>query len=524
MIRRIAGACLACLAAAGCQTGPDGTAPTLDLPAGWNAANDGGPEPERAWWATLRDPVLDDLVARAVEGNLSLRIAASRVREARAARGLAESTLWPTLGLDAGYARAQAAREREFDAPGPLSGGVGLGPGGLTRSATLSNGDASLTRSVTGLGAAAQRATTLNLLPDGDSGFDRVTDTHRLGFDAVWEIDILSAGRVIEIAEAGIAGAQAAHRAALVTLLAEVALNYIEFRGAQARLDITRRNIEAQAGTVRIARARFDAGLNSELDAIRAEALLASTTSQLPMLEAEAAAARHRIAVLIGGFPGGVAPLLDEARPLPAAPETVPVGLPSDLLRRRPDIALGEARFAEAAARVGIARADLYPKFSLTGALGAQSADLGDLLTGGSRIWSFGPSVSWPFLQGGRVRANIQVRERQLEQAALAFEEQVLMAVEEVENGLVSYAQEQRRLAELDRAVEANAAAVRLANERYLRGLEDFLSVLQAQQQVYIAEDARVQSGQYALASLVRLYKALGGGWEAFETETPGAE
>jgi NodT family efflux transporter outer membrane factor (OMF) lipoprotein len=306
-----------------------------------------------------------------------------------------------------------------------------------------------------------------------------------------------------------------------VSLLSEVARNYIELRAAQRRLEIALSNIEAQAGTVDITKARFDAGLTSELDVVRAEAQLASTQSQVPFLETQVAASMHRLAVLLGQEPGALKEELGKPATMPGAPDTVPVGLPSDLLRRRPDIRQAERELAAATARIGVATAELFPKFYLTGAFGGMSDSLGNVLSGANQIWSFGPSVDVPIFEGGRIRAGINVENARQEQAALAYEQSILFALEEVENGLVSFAQEQVRRESLKSSVKANQEAVRLANERYVRGLEGFLNVLQAQQQLYLSEDELVRSESFVLTDLIALYKALGGGWEVGEETAP---
>ncbi len=310
----------------------------------------------------------------------------------------------------------------------------------------------------------------------------------------------------------------------MTTLLSEIALNYIEARTAQARLDIAHRNIEAQAGTVRLTRERFNAGLTSELDAIRSEALLTWTQSQIPMLETQRDRSIHRLGVLLGREPGVVKEELLSQASLPTAPDTVPVGLPSDLLRRRPDIRRAERALAASTARVGQATADLFPKFALTGRLAGQSGTFGELLNSGSRVWSIGPGISWPIFQGGAIRANIEVQNARQEQAAIAYEQAILRALEDVENGLVAFAKEQVRRQSLEAVVVANERAVRLANERYIQGLETFLNVLQAQQVLYDSEDQLVQSQSFVLTDLVALYKALGGGWETIDPETAPEE
>jgi multidrug efflux system outer membrane protein len=515
--------------ASGCMTGPDYRKPETPLPAEWSAEREGGavdaPVAPVEWWTTLQDPVLDRLVAQGVEANLNLRAAEARVREARAARGIAASALWPTLNVSGAYARSQTVEPDipSLGAPVTLSGAVG--PGGFSPSINVRGDNVSVTRSGVGNNA----TTSVSITPGGDAGFDRQVDLFQAGFDAAWELDIFGrTRRAVEAAEADIEATEEFRRNVLVSLLSEVALNYIELRAAQNRLAITEENIAAQQRTVRITRARFEAGLTSELDPVQAQAQLTTTESQVPLLQAQIDTAIHRLGVLLGREPGALKEELRPTAPLPAAPDAVPVGLPSDLLRRRPDIRQAERQLAAATARIGVAVADLYPRFSLTGGISGQSGTLGDILNNRNLLWSIGPGVLWPFFQGGRIRANIEVQEARTEQAALAYEDAILRALEDVENSLVAFAREQEHREALREAVAANERAVRLAEARYISGLEDFLSVLQAQQQLYQSQDQLVQSESFVLTDLVSLYKALGGGWKVFEpaetTETAVAQ
>jgi NodT family efflux transporter outer membrane factor (OMF) lipoprotein len=500
----------------GCVTGPDYERPVSDLPATWATTPEGGANAEPAavsrWWELLNDPVLTQLVADAAAGNLDLQLAEARLREARAARGIAASTLMPTLGVSGSY-KLEGSPDTTPDAGSPIGVGVSAGPGGLSRSLTYRGNNATVTRTVGATGA----NTSLSLNPSAEAP-DRTQDMFMVGFDAGWELDLFGGNkRAVEAAEADIDAAEERLNAVMVSLAAEVALNYIDLREAQSRLDITQQNIAAQEQSVRLTRARFDAGLSSELDTIRASSLLATTQSQLPLLKAGVQTAIHRLGVLAGETPGAMQSTLEVQGAIPVAPASVPVGLPSELLLRRPDIRTAERELAAATARIGVAVADLYPKFSLTGSFTGREGDLGSLLSSAGRAWSIGPGVSWPIFDGGRIRANIEVQNTREDQAALVYKQVILYALEEVENGLVGFAQEQVRRESLAAAVESNRRSVRIANERYVQGLEDFLSVLNAQQQLFQSEDLLAQSQSLVLTNLVSLYKALGGGWE----ETP---
>jgi outer membrane protein, multidrug efflux system len=327
--------------------------------------------------------------------------------------------------------------------------------------------------------------------------------------------------REVEAADADVAAAVEDRRDVLVTLLSDVARNYIELRGLQRQLDIAQRNIRSQRETLGLTQTRFNAGLSGELDVARSRALVAGSESALPVIETNIKASLHRLAVLLGEEPNALKRELEASRPIPVHGPEVPLGLPSELLRRRPDIRRAERQLAAATARVGVATADLFPRFSLTGALGLQSDQLRDLGSWDSRFWSIGPSVSWPVLDFGRIRSNIRVQDARAEQALVTYQRSVLVALEDVENALVRYAKEQTRRQYLQEAVVANRRAVELGQELYTRGLVDFLSVLESQRQLFQSEDQLVQSEQLVAAQLVALYKALGGGWMI---EQPTAE
>lgn len=516
----------------GCMTGPDYVRPDVAAPTQWTSPREGGesdaPVSVAAWWTTLNDPVLDQLAERSVNANLDLKIAEARVREARAARGVAASALLPSIGAAGSWTRSQALDSPEAKQGLPFSTGLSVGPGGVTRSLTVRGQNGSITRSRTndGSGNGETTTTSASFSPQpNQEAPDRVDDVFQLGFDAAWELDIFGGNRrAVEAAEASIGAAEERRRDVLVSLLAEVARNYIELRATQSRLDITNKNIEAQAETVELTKARFEAGLTSELDAVRAEALLTATQSQVPFLETQIAASMYRLAVLLGEDPGALNAELSTPAPMPGAPAEVPVGLPSDLLRRRPDIRTAERELAAATARIGEATAELFPKFYLTGSIAGRSPSMGDILNSPNQLWSVGPSVSLPIFRGGQIRANIEVQNARQEQAAIAYEQSILLALEEVENGLMSFSKEQVRRKSLDASVKSNQEAVRLANERYVRGLETFLNVLQAQQQLFQSQDLLVQSESFVLTDLISLYKALGGGWEIAAPETAGDE
>lgn len=287
------------------------------------------------------------------------------------------------------------------------------------------------------------------------------------------------------------------------------------YAALQRRMAIAQDNIRSQQETLELTQARFDAGLTSQLDVVQAASRLATTQAQVPTLEASLKQGVHRLGVLLGLAPGALLSELSQAAPIPPVPPEVPVGLPADLLRRRPDVRRAERQVAAATARIGVAVADLFPKLSLTGTLGFQSNRLADLPLGSSRFWSIGPALSWPIFDAGRIRANIQVQNVREGQRLTQYEQVVLTSLEDVENALVAYSREQTRRSRLAEAVEANQRAVELANELYIRGLGDFLHVLESQRSLFASQSDLVQSEATVSSSVVALYKALGGGWQS---------
>jgi NodT family efflux transporter outer membrane factor (OMF) lipoprotein len=297
-------------------------------------------------------------------------------------------------------------------------------------------------------------------------------------------------------------------------LLGDVAKSYIDLRGFQRRLAVAEDNLRAQQETLSITKVRFDAGLASDLEVAQAEGQVSATAAQIPILASGLKQALYRLDVLLGVQPGTISAEVAKEAPIPALPPQAKVGLPTELLRRRPDIRRAERQLAAATALVGAATADLYPRFSLIGAFGLQSVSAADWFGGPSRFWSIGPTITWPVFDAGRIRASIEIRNAQQEQALRLYEKSVLTALEDVENALVNYGNEQKRYRSLIAAVAANRRAVQMANELYRQGLVPFLNVLDAQRSLYAAESDLSQSEATMASNLVALYKALGGGWE----------
>ena len=472
-IKNRLGLVLGLFALAGCAVGPNYHQPTVSTPPHWEAPLAGGETnsavPVAAWWTNFHDSELDSLVDRAVQSNLDLRIAQARVREARAQYGIDVGNLWPTVDASGSYSYQRESQNQAIYASVPKSFGIPLG---------------------------------YNLFQSG--------------FDASWEIDVFGGQRrAAEAGRAQVAAAQFGESDVLISLLGDVALNYVELRGYQRQLAITDENIRAQERALALTQRRFAHGLVSNLDVQQASTLLATTRATVPTLETSIQASIHRLGVLLGQPPEVLQTELATAAPIPPAPPEVPVGLPSELLLRRPDVAQAERQLAAATANIGVAKADLFPKFFLTSSAGFESVSASDWFTAGSRFWSAGPTVQWNIFDAGRIRSNIRVQNARQEEALGTYEKTALSAFEDVENGLTAYAKEQVRRRSLEDAVKSSQESLRLANRLYANGLTDFINVLDAERSLYEAQDALVQSDTTVSTDVIALYKSLGGGWDA---------
>ena len=447
----------------GCTVGPDYHKQDANVPLTWlgktESIKDSSDYSELVhWWTGFNDPNLTSLVERSINTNLDALGAQARIRQARAARGIAAGGLWPTVDASGTYARGRI----------PVSGN----PDPPTR----------------------------NLF--------------QTGLDAAWELDVFGGvRRNVEAAEADIQFAIEDHRDVLVTLVSEVALNYIELRGFQQEIVIARNNLEAQQETAELTHKKFQGGLTGTLDVANADAQVATTASQIPQLEAAAQQAIYNLSVLLGLEPTALLKELSPTNPIPLSPPQVPIGIPSELLRRRPDIRRAEAAIHSATARIGVATADLYPKFSLTGSVNFQNDQLQGLINSKNSFWTVGPAVDWQIFSAGRVRSNIELQKALQQESMLTYQKTVITALRDVEKALVAYAKEYERHKTLADAVAHNRKAVDSATQLYERGLTDFLNVLVAQRSLFVSEDALVQSTRNLSTDLVALYKALGGGW-----------
>ncbi len=493
------------LVASGCTVGPNykpptvsvlneygeiGREPTTQAVRGLNASKIvSGSRPVIDWWRTFRDPTLDQLIERAFTANLDVQRAGERLREARAQRGVVGADLFPEVDADGTYQHAHVSKNgltSAFSGNTPVNAGGGGG------------------QAAGGGGSSAIPGSSLSEF-----------DLYQASFDASWEIDIFGGRRrAIEAADATVQAAVEDRRDVIVSMLGEVARNYLELRMTQRRLDIARNNLESQTRTLKVLRERSASGLSNELDSNRQQAQVATTTAQIPLLEINVGQAIHRLSVLIDERPTALAGELSGSRPLPVLPDEIPIGLPSDLLRRRADVRRAERRLAAATAQVGVSTADLFPKFNLTGSLGLQSTEPGNLVEYGSRFYSIAPAFSWPIFDAGRIRSRIKVSEARQAQSMIDFRQAVLTALSDVEDALLSYSKTQERVRTLRDAAVANERSVRIAVDLYQNGVGDFIDVLDAQRELYSTQDALAVSEGDLNTSLIQLYKAIGGGWE----------
>ena len=449
----------------GCATvGPDYNPPQTQVPAKWHApqregltVKDAFPQNLTAWWTNLNDPALSALIERAAKGNLDLKKAVARVREARARRGLSRAELFPTLDASGSVIRSRGSR---------------------------------------------------------NSGGNTTRDAYEIGLDASWELDIFGGvRRSIEAAEADLQAGGEDFRDVLVSLFAEVALNYTELCTARTRLAVANESLHAQQETYRLTQWRYQAGLDDELAVQQSLYSLESTRSQIPSLQTAISEAKNRLAVLLGERPGVLSAELDIDRTIPAPPLEIAIGIPADVLRQRPDVRRAERQLAAQTARIGVAEAELYPKLKLSGAIGLDAFSIGGLFSFDAGSASGGFGITWRVFDAGAIRRNIEVQSAVQEQYLIAYESAVLAALEEAENALFAYAEEQKRRRSLLEASRAAEQARDLARMKYEAGLTDFGDVLDAERSLLNFRDQLAQSDGSVATDLIKIYKAMGGGW-----------
>ncbi len=421
------------------------------------------------WWTSFKDPELTSLIGRLARQNLDLQIAAERVRQARSQRRIALAQGLPQID-----ARAQYTHERES-------------PAGMVSLVTPAPG----------------APLEFNLWQDS--------------LAASWEIDLF--GRVRRSVEAASADTEAqveARRSLALAAISDVATDYLQLRDVQTREGIARQDLQLASENLALVRNRFDNGVATTLDMAQASAQRATIASMLPELLSEEARLINAIGLLLAEPPRSLQAELSPPKPEPGAPPRVPVGLPGELVRRRPDVREAEARLHEATAQTGVAVADFYPDITLMGDEGLQGLRFADAFSPRDRQFDFGPSISLPIFHGGRLRATLQLRKSEQQAAAIDFQKTVLQAWRDVDDALTAYAQAQRRQAQVDEALRQDKIALAAARQRYTEGAADFLNVIAAQSSLLNQQNTQATTTADISARLVNLYKALGGGWQPF--------
>ena len=469
------------VASVACLSVPKYSPPQTSVPSSWTSEAPAAPAPTptaaaavqsrpaadtsvelTTWWSKFGDAKLTSLIEDALRASYDLQTAQARLLQSRALRGVAAGALWPQLTASTAYARSRAG-----------AGVIGAGTTALDR------------------------------------------DLFQAGFDAAWEVDVFGGLRQsLDSAAANVVAAQENINNVQVSLVAEVAFLYVQLRGAQQRVIIARSNLDGQQRTVDITEKRKSVGFVSALDVANAEAQAAITLSQIPALEKSVRQTIYALSVLLARPPADLLGELSEAGPLPVAPAEVPAGSPPDLLRRRPDIRQAEALFRAAAAQVGVAQAELFPKVSVAGSLQWQSGVVKDWFSQINMLWSVGPSVSWSIFAGGSKVANVHAQEAVRDEALISYRQTILTALQDVENALVAYGKDQETRKALSSAVVASRRASELAMQLYVQGAAEFINVLDAQRTQYASEDALMQSEINLIADIIALYKSLGGGWK----------
>lgn len=459
--------CSALLALPACMVGPDYKKPETDLPARWSTSptehtHNNETLDMAVWWHTFDDPILTRLIAMAQADNRDVYQAEARVIEARARRKLAGAELLPTSSMSMGASRTETS--------------------------------------------SALRGVNTELY------------THTL--DANWEIDLFGKKRrALEAAEASKQAAQADLHDVLVSLCAEVALNYIDLRSYQTQLQITETNLAAQTETHQLTQWRWQAGLTTQLDVEQAKLTMENTRASIPSLKSSVEQAKHNLALLLGKEPSALQAMLDTGANIPVASAEIAVGIPADLLRRRPDVRRAERQLAAQTAQIGVAKAERYPDLTLSGSIGLKSLEYATLYTAGAKASQIAANAALRLLDFGRISSNIAIQTALREQALGLYQETLLTALRDVENALTAYIEEHKRLASLQAAVAAGQEALQLANLQYTAGLIDFQPVLESQRSLLSAQTAAAVSEAEIAANIIRLYKALGGGWRSEDNQ-----
>jgi NodT family efflux transporter outer membrane factor (OMF) lipoprotein len=460
----------------GCAVGPDFVKPETKLKENWSEKADSRIVTQSAidnqWWKTFNDPKLDELIQMAYQQNLPLQISGLRILEARARLGIAVGGQYPQTEV---------------------------------------NGSASNV----GLGKNAANS----------AGLDRNFGDYQAGFDASWELDFWGKfRRDIEAAQASLVGSMADYDNALVTLTGEVARTYTVIRTYEVLVDLANENAKLQEEGLRIAKARFDNGATSELDVTQATTLLESTRASIPKLQANLRQAQNALSTLLGQPTGDIQKMLEGSRAIPTAQPKVGVSVPAELLRRRPDIRSAELFAMAQCARIGVAKADLYPSFSLFGQVGFQTssdggvgsnnAEFHNMFDGDSFTYSFGPGFNWPIFNFGRIENNVRVQDARFQQLLVNYQDTVLKAAQEVEDSMTGFLRAQEATVFEQNSVKAAKRSVEIAMAQYKEGAVDYQRVLDVQRSLLQEENSLTQTQSSIATNLIALYKAMGGGWE----------
>ena len=506
------------LALCGCNLGPNFQRPSLFAPSNWFASRPpqaktpsmvANAPVDPAWWKLIHDPVLTALEERAARANLDVRLATVRLQESRAQRGVTAAQEYPNANANGSYTREKIADRGVI---GLLGGSSSGGSGTGNTASTPGTGSNGLSGTQGGI------PTTITSQGGGAGTHLPAFNLFQSGFDSSWELDFW--GRVrrqVEAADASLLASAESRRNSLITVLAELGRDYLQLRGQQRDLQITRQTLSSEQDSLRITQERQRGGLTTGLDVANAAAQVATTAAQLPQGQQQIAASINAISLLLGEPPNALSAQLSPPQPVPPTPPVVPVGLPSELAQRRPDIRQAEAQLHAATADIGAAEADFFPRVTLSGSIGAQALqfkDLGNLGAFGALQYSGGPSVTIPVFQGGQLKFTLVLRKAQQQEAAVQYQQTVLQAFHDVDNALTAYSTEQRRNEQLGRAVTQSRQALTLARQQYVQGLSTFLDVLNAQRTELETEQAFADSTTLISTNLVQLYKALGGGWE----------
>lgn len=497
-MKRVAAVAALLLTLDACTVGPDFSPPEWMSPATWFAkkAEPIPPEPstpvaepvDPEWWNLFHDPELTALERRVASENLDVQVATVRVLESRAQLGVAGAAQFPTLNANGSYQRQKASNIGVFsNAPNPLGANGAFG----------------------------------NTTGGAKGGALAPFDVYQIGFDASWELDLWGkVRRSVESARASVVASNEARRAALVSSLAEIARDYIQLRGTQAELQIARDNLKIAQQSLTLTQQRAAGGVTTDLDVANAAAQLRTTAAQIPPLEQRESELINAISLLLGQPPNALQAELIQEKPVPPVPPRVPVGLPSELARRRPDVRQAEAQLHAATADIGVAVANFYPSVTLNGSVGLQALQPWNVFDVNARQYGVGPGITIPIFQGGQLKATLELRKAQQEEAAINYQKTVLSAWHDVDNALTAYQTAQARRDQLVQAVAQNQRALSLAQSRYQEGVADFLQVLTTQQNLLSTQQQLAQTTTNVSANLVALYKALGGGWE---TQMPRA-